>query len=217
MLSNQTCTNPTGLHRRQQSTPTLLTLNQPLALPRIIQYHEPQRRSLSQDRALSTRIKEHDVKDITLHIESVEGQQDGQQNLQETQQPYARPGQEDLQIQNENQEAFRDRKPLQSRLPSYGCISANDIDALLQDLQSGRDTATTRCNDTAMEVIHPSGSLTCNIQDAYKGNLDMTTNGLIVPCQENLQQRLAMPISRASEHTHGRPRTPEHQMIPGNP
>ena len=155
MLSDQTCTNQTGNHRRQQSTPTLSALNRPFLLPRTPQHNDQHRRGLSVDET-SPAAAEHDFRFKEVHtVDNNVRQQDGYNHMQETQQTRARPGQIEYSRQSQQTMELQDVKPATSQRSDGNCLAAEDISALILDLRSAASSVDRQHKPQVFEFILP--------------------------------------------------------------
>ena len=216
MLSNQKCTNPTGFHRRQESTPNLLSLHQAY-LTRAIRPHSPHHRGLSLDRVTSRLTKIEDGQEGIPRTEDDEGQQDSQQRLQGTQSPGARPGAINIRQENPCQEAVRDSKQPRRYNDAYGCLSAEDIDALLTDLRPTHDPLTAAYNHDAGDIANPFNSrrLEVDMQDVDDADHAESLKTFRPGFRQHAPRSLKMPLTHTSFDFPDSPRTPEHQKALG--
>ena len=155
MLSDQTCTNQTGYHRRQQSTPTLSALNRPFLLPRTPQHNDPHRRGLSVDETSSVAAEQgFRSRDLDIVDENIR-QQNGQPHLQETQQTRARPGQIEYLRQNRHTIQLQDTEPTPVRQTDENCLAAEDIDALILGLGPVASPVNGQSRVQMLDFTHP--------------------------------------------------------------
>ena len=150
MLSNQTCTNQIGHHRRQQSTPTLSTLDRPL-LPRTPQNNERHRRGLSVDKIFTNAV---DPEERNAEIQNGHNnirQQDGQPQVQETQQTRAWTSQISYSPQAQPSAQILDMQQRSIQQKEQGYLSVEDIDALIMGLDPTADQSHEKTKGNALD------------------------------------------------------------------
>ena len=140
MLSQQVCTNQAGKHRRQNSTPTLSTSNKPTLLPTTPRRHEIHGRGISFDNTPSHGLKrEHTQVDI-YSVEHDLRQQNGQAQLQETQQTVARPGQQQDLENNQHGSGLQNLQQVVDQGSDHNYLFTDDIKSLMTGLDPSADS-----------------------------------------------------------------------------
>ena len=162
MLSNQTCTNQAGHHhRRQQSTPTSSARDR-LILPRTPQHNERHRRGLSIDDTFANRAPPRERHAETQNGDTNHPQQDGQSQMQETQQTGACTSQISYLPQNQANIQIHSLHCISSQPKEQDCLSVEDIDALISGLGPTANQLHDRTKENvpndALDLSFPYGS-----------------------------------------------------------
>ena len=213
MLSHQTCTNPAGFHRRQNSTPNLHTFNQAVLLPKTTHHDELHLKSHGTRLGSPSRVKQESEEDN--FVKNGNERQHIQQHLQETQLPRARPGRLEVNTQYQYRPC-RGPERVQCAIGEDGLLSPEDIDALLMDIEpSGIQTQEQHADISPLFVRdHDSSKRSNDTLAALNGANHMTPSNVSEPSQPSLQPMQSLRQSTDS-HVLPRPCTPEGQFIPG--
>ena len=193
MLSNKTCTNHTGSHRRQYSTPNLSASSQPTPSSKIPQ-QEAHRRGQSLDQISFPITKEEIEQARSDDIRELHRQQDRRQSLQETQQAAAGPGQQSLFQKSQHSDYPFNPYPPTGPIFNQPCLCTKDLNALMTGLSAQENLSDNEPPDNHVAWMN-----------APKSNQSLETKNPLTGVTNHDSQRLPSNVANSLGMPHGLP------------